>query len=208
MEKSILLFGGTFDPVHNGHVRVAEVAAEHLNAQQVIFIPVRRSPHKNFTPLAADHDRLKMIQLAIASLPNFTVSDCEFKRPEPSYTIDTVEYFRCQIEKNIRLYWLVGADAVQDILYWHRIDELIDKCNLAIMQRGGFPSPDLSPLEKQLGKKRVEKLKADMINTPSISLSSTEIRKRLAEGEDVGDMVCAEVMRYIAKNGLYGCRLP
>ncbi|MBW8035017.1 MAG: nicotinate (nicotinamide) nucleotide adenylyltransferase [Planctomycetes bacterium] len=208
MGKSILLFGGTFDPVHNAHVRVAEVAAEHLNAQQVIFIPVRRSPHKNFNPLASDQDRLKMIQLAIESFPNFTVSDCEFKRPEPSYTIDTIEYFKRQMGKNVPLYWLVGADTIKDLLYWHRIGEIIDKCNLAIMRRAGFPLPDLSLLEAHLGKKRVEKLNADTINTPSIDLSSTEIRARLAAGEDVSDMISEEVMRFIAKNALYGCRLP
>jgi len=207
MEKSIILFGGTFDPVHNAHVRVAQVAAEHLNAQQLIFIPVRRSPHKNFTPLASDRDRLKMIQLAIESLPNFSVSDCEVKRSEPSYTIDTIEYFKRQMGKNVRLYWLVGADTVKDLLYWRRIDELVDKCNLTIMRRGGFPQPDLSTLEALLGEKRVEKLKADTINTPSIDLSSTEIRARLAAGKDVTGMVSEKVMRFIAKNELYGCRL-
>jgi len=205
MEKSILLFFGTFDPVHNAHVRVAQVAAEQLNAQQGIFIPARRSPHKNFIPMANHRDRLEMIQMAIESLPNFSVSDCEFKRPEPSYTIDTIEYFKSKMGADTRLYWLLGADAVKDLLFWHRINELVDQCNIAIMQRGGFSPPDLSLLEETLGKNRIEKLKTSIIDTPSISLSSTEIRERLAAGEDVNGMICKKVLGFIAKKKLYNC---
>lgn len=208
MENSILLFGGTFDPIHNAHVRVAECVGKHLNVHRVIFVPVRRSPHKKLTPVASDIERFEMIGLAIAGMPQFSVSDCELKRSEPSYTIDTIKYFRGLLGDDVRLCWLVGADGVKDLLFWHRIKELIDLCDLTIMLRGGFDRPDFSCLEGVLGAERVEKLKAKQVETPLIELSSTEIRQRLSCGEDVSEFVGVDVMRYIAQKGLYGYRLP
>ena len=208
MEDSILLFGGTFDPIHTAHIRVAEYAREQLKVERVIFIPVRRSPHKEFTPVAGDSDRFDMIKLAIACMPRFSVSNCEFKRSEPSYTIDTIKYFRVLLGNKVRLRWLIGADAVKDLLCWHSIAELIDLCDLTIMRRGGVEKPDFSGLEGFLGAKRVEKLKKNQVETPLIELSSTEIRRRLSSGEDVSELVGVEVMRFIAKNGLYGYQQP
>lgn len=208
MEKSILLFGGTFDPIHRAHIHVAECARQQLKVERLIFVPVRRSPHKKFTPLASDSDRLEMIKLAIAGIPYFSVSDCELKRSEPSFTIDTIRYFRDLLGNEVCLRWLVGADVVKDLPFWHRIKDIIDVCDLTIMLRGGVEKPDFSVLEGFLGLKRVEKLKSNQVETPLIELSSTEIRGRLSSGEDVSELVGVEVMYFIAQNGLYGYRAP
>ena len=203
MKKKIILFGGTFDPIHVGHISVAEHAAEQISAQKVIFIPASRSPHKNMLPVASVEHRLEMVRLAIAEQNKFCVSDCELKRPQPSYTLDTVIDFRAKYDADTRIYVLIGADMLHDLDKWYCICDLIDACNLSVMLRGGAEEPDFDRFEKTLGHQRVEKLKADMISTPLIDISSSEIRQKLAEGADVNDMLDADVLAYIRKNRLY-----
>ena len=203
MKKKIILFGGTFDPVHVGHIRVAEYAAEQIAAHNVIFIPAGQSPHKNLLPIASGEHRIEMIRLAIAGHHKFCLSDCELKRPQPSYTLDTIMDFRSRYGTNTRIYVLIGADMLHDLDKWYCICDLIDACNLSVMLRGGTEEPDFDRFEKTLGHQRVEKLKADMISTPLIDISSSEIRQKLAEGADVNDMLDADVLAYIRKNRLY-----
>ncbi len=208
MGKKVLLFGGTFDPAHNGHVIVAEYAAEHINADRVIFIPTRRSPHKSLLPLASGADRVAMIRLAIAGKSNFEVSSCELNRSEPGYTLDTVLYLGEALGREAELFWLIGADVVKDLDRWYRVDELIDKCTLCIMLRGGFDRPSQDQLERRFGTARAERLKDAMITTPLVEVSSSEIRDRLARGEDVSGLIAPAVADYIAKNGLYTQKTP
>jgi nicotinate-nucleotide adenylyltransferase len=102
------------------------------------------------------------------------------------------------------IYWLAGADSVEDLPGWYGILELIDECNLVIMFRAGFKPPDFSRFEPVWGRQRVEKLQRNVVKTPLIDISSTEIRKRLAAGRDVSGMVCPKVLQYIREHGLYG----
>ena len=208
MGKKVLLFGGTFDPVHNGHVVVAEYAAEHISADRVIFIPAKRSPLKSFFPSASGDDRVEMIRLAIAGKSNFEVSDCELTRPDPGYTLETVLYLRHALGRDVELFWLIGADVVEDLARWYRIDELIDSCTLCIMLRGGFGRPGLDKLQRRFGTARVQRLKNAMITTPLVDVSSSEVRDRLARGEDVSGLLAPAVVDYIAKNGLYTQKTP
>ncbi len=202
-KRKIALFGGTFDPIHLGHTRVAEAAAKQIDAAKVVFIPAKCSPLKGFSPNATDDDRLRMIELATRGNERFSVSDCELHRPAPSYTLDTVKHFQRECGDDALIYWLIGADSVDDLVLWHRIDELIDVCHLAVMVRGGYAAPSFDRHLQVLGRNRVEKLRRNVIETPSIDISSTLIRRRLAAGEDVGDMLCPDVMDYIRKRGLY-----
>ncbi len=208
IREKVVLFGGTFDPVHNGHIIVAEHAAQHINADRVIFIPARRSPLKSLFPSASGDDRVSMIRLAIAGKSNFEVSSCELTRPDPGYTLDTVlclgEVFGLEAE----LFWLIGADVVKDMPRWYRVDELMDRCRLCIMLRGGFDRPRLDQLERRFGTKRLERLKDAMIATPLVEVSSSEIRDRIARGEDVSGLIAPDVAEYIAKNGLYTQKTP
>ena len=202
MKRKIVLFGGTFDPVHCGHVQVAEYAAEHIGGDEVVFVVAKRSPHKNVFASASGVHRVAMVELAIAGYEKFCVSDCELGRGDPSYTFDTVTSFRDEYGAGCEFYWLLGADMVKDLLRWYKVRELIDACNICVMYRGGFERPDFSGFG-ELGVERVEKLKKCVISTPVIDVSSTEIRSKLSEGGDVSGFLCPAVLDYIKKNGLY-----
>lgn len=197
------MFGGTFDPVHLGHTTVAEEAARRIGAEKIIFIPAKRSPLKGFLPKASDKHRLKMIALAIAEQKNFEVSDCELKKPAPSYTLETVRQYQAEYGGDTLIHWLIGADSINDLTYWYRIVELIDTCILTTMYRAGCAPPDFTKFEPQWGPQRIEKLRQNIIRTPLIDISSTEIRDRLAAGRDVADMLQPSVAEYIRKHGLY-----
>ena len=202
-KRKIALFGGTFDPIHLGHTRVADDARRRIGAEKIIFIPAKCSPLKGFPPRASDADRLNMITLAIAEEKSFEVSDFELNKPAPSYTLETVRKFQKDFGGETSIHWFVGADGVNDLVYWHKIVELIDACHLTTMYRAGCEPPDFSRFENLWGRQRVEKLQHDVVQTPLINISSTEIRKRLSAGQDVSDMLHPAVADYIRKHGLY-----
>ncbi len=204
--RKMALFGGTFDPIHIGHTIVAADAAKQLGAEKVIFIPAKRSPLKGFLPMGADEHRLAMIALAIAGNENFEASDFELNQPAPSYTLETVRKFQHDFASDVALYWLLGADGVDDLQHWHAVEELIDVCNLCTMYRAGCEPPDYSRFERIWGRRRVEKLQRNIIQTPLVDISSTEIRRRLAAGQDVADMLHPAVAQYIRRHGLYSTK--
>ena len=202
-EIKIALFGGTFDPIHLGHTTVAADAAEHIGAEKIVFVPAKRSPLKGFLPRANDNHRFKMISLAIAGKKNFQVSDYELKRPAPSYTLATIRKFQADYGSKTSIHWLIGADGVDDLAYWYKVPELIDACNLTTMCRAGCESPDFAKFEKIWGRQRIEKLQRNIVQTPLVDISSTEIRNRIAKNDDLSKMLHPDVADYIRKNGLY-----
>jgi len=202
-ERKVALFGGTFDPVHLGHTVVAAAAAKHTGAEKVVFIPAKRSPLKDSLPIASDDDRFAMIALAIAGNDKFRLNDCELKKPEPNYTLETVRQFQTDYGSSASIYWLVGADSIDELPRWYGIVELIDECNLCVMFRASCEPPDFAKFTAVWGPQRVEKLQRNVIQTPLIDISSTEIRNRLAAGRDVADMLHPPVAEYIRKHGLY-----
>ncbi|MHC4640215.1 MAG: nicotinate-nucleotide adenylyltransferase [Planctomycetota bacterium] len=202
-KRKIALFGGTFDPIHQGHTTVASDAAMHIGAEKIIFVPAKRSPLKGFFPRAGDSDRLQMISLAIAHNRNFQVSDYELKRPAPSYTLETVRKFQGDYGGDTSIYWLIGADSIDELQLWHGITDLIDACNLSTMFRAGCKSPNYAKFEDIWGSERVEKLQRNIVQTSLVDISSTEIRSRLAAGENVTDMLHPNVADYIRKHDLY-----
>jgi len=202
-KRKIALFGGTFDPIHLGHASVAAEAMKHIGAEKLVFIPAKRSPLKGFSPCASDEDRFAMIALSIAENKNFELSDYELKGPEPSYTLQTVRQFQADYGSETSIYWLVGADSIDDLTYWYRIVELIDECNISAMCRAGCEPPNFAKFEAIWGCQRVEKLQRNVIQTSLIDISSTEIRDKLAQGLDVTDMLHPAVADYIRERGLY-----
>ena len=202
-ERILALFGGTFDPIHLGHTTVAVDAVQHIRAQKLIFIPAKRSPLKGFLPRASDDDRFKMIALAIADIENFEVSDCELNKPAPSYTLETVRKFQKDYGRETSIHWLIGADGIDDLIHWYRIVELIDACRLTTVYRAGCEPPNFAKFEDIWGRRRVEKLQRNVIQTPLIDVSSTEIRKKVAAGQDASDRLHPAVSSYIREHRLY-----
>jgi nicotinate-nucleotide adenylyltransferase len=203
VKKKIALFGGTFDPVHLGHTAVAAAAAKYIGAEKIVFVPAKRSPLKDSFPEAGDDDRLAMIALAIANNKKFQLNDYELRKAEPSYTLETVRHFQTDYGAKALIYWLVGADSIDELSRWYGIVELIDECSLCVMFRAGCERPDFAKFKDVWGAARVEKLQRNVIRTPLIDISSTEIRNRLATGRDVTDMLAPPVADYIHKHNLY-----
>ena len=203
MQKKAILFGGTFDPIHCGHTRSCLYALEQTGADKVVFIPASRSPHKKLFPVASKEARVELLRLALAGESRFEISECELNRPLPSYTVDTVRFFRSEYGDDTEIYWLVGADVVKDLAGWYEVKSLIDECNLCVMCRGGFAKPDFEGLEGVLGVERVEKLKKNVVAGPLVDINSSEIRRKIAKGEPIRGMVSEAVEAYICENGLY-----
>lgn len=199
----IILFGGTFDPVHIAHTEVARESVIKIGAEKVIFIPAKKSPLKQTGPVASDNDRLQMIKLAISGNPEFEASDYELQKAEPSYTIETVRFFKELLGRDAEIYWLMGADNIAELGNWFKINELIDECNLAVMYRAGFERPDFSRLKAKFGESHIAKLEKNVVATPLLDISSTEIRRRIAASEDVSNMLNPQVLNYIYNHNLY-----
>ena len=203
MKRKIILFGGTFDPVHHGHTTVARSAVEQLGADELIFIPASRSPHKHSHSQVPDSARMEMLMLATAGNDKFSVSDWELKRPSPSYSCDTVGFFSKQYAGDTRIYWLIGADMIDGLPSWHKIDRIVELCDLCIMTRPGHQNSDFPSLEEILTPAQIQQISDNTITVPSVDISSSNIRKLLASGGDISEMVQPKVLDYIIKNRFY-----
>jgi nicotinate-nucleotide adenylyltransferase len=187
---------------------MAAFAMRYLSAEQLIFIPAARSPLKTEAPVACGQQRMEMIRLAIGGLDCYQFSDCEIIRTQPSYTIDTIGQLRCQYGPTIPMYWLAGADALSELARWYRIEELLDLCRIRILYRAGFDIPSFHLLEGKLSPRHIRQLAGDVIATPLVDISSTQIRERIALGQDVSELLPPAVWEFIQEKGLYGCRNP
>lgn len=203
MENKIILFGGTFDPVHKGHIEVALCAMQKIGADKIILIPARRSPHKHKQPIASDVDRIAMLQLAVENNKAFQISNVELNRAEPSYTIDTIYQMREKFGQDCELYLLIGADMLRDLPLWHKINTLLEECNICVMNRGGYEKPDFDSLRGKLSPEKIQNLRNNMIETPMIDISSTEIRQALLNNADASQFLDPKVLDYIKRRKLY-----
>ncbi len=203
MADRVGLFGGTFDPIHIGHLISARAVAECLRLDQLILIPSAKPPHKHAEAVAEAGDRLEMVRLAIADEQAFELSDCEIRRAGPSYTIETVRHFRDRLAPEVELYWIIGADSLAELSIWHRIAELAELCQIVTACRCGFESPDLSPLTGLLDPQQIKRLEAGLLATPLIDISATQIRRRVSERLSIRWLVPPAVARYIEQRGLY-----
>ncbi len=192
------IMGGTFDPVHFGHLVTAEEARLRFGLDEVVFVPCGTPPLDKHYPVTAAEDRYAMVLLATSTNPDFTVSRVELEREGPSYTVDTVHYFKQRFGPGTELFFITGADAVLDILSWHRNSELIEECRFIAATRPGY---DLSRLEERLGPRYAAHI--SVLQVPGIEISSTEIRQRIRNGKPVRYLTPDLVWRYIDKLGLY-----
>lgn len=203
MASGIALFGGSFNPVHHGHLIVARAVAEVLNAARMVFIPSANPPHKVGHELADADDRLEMVRRAVAGEPRLEVDDIEVRRRGASYTILTIETYRSQRVDADHLFWIIGGDTISELHTWYRARELVDLCTIVTAARPGFETPDLSVLQPTLTAAQVERLRQGILRTPHIDISATEIRRRVATGQSIRFLVPETVREYIEERGLY-----
>jgi nicotinate-nucleotide adenylyltransferase len=194
--------GGTFNPIHVGHLSVAQQVAEKLDLDEVILVPSGSPPHKSSGDLAPAADRLEMTNLATCGLARLSVSDAEIRREGVSYTIDTVNQLRQELGGEHFYCFIIGADTVAELPTWHRAAELLKTVNFAVATRPGCES-DFEPVERELGKSAANRLRRALLDIEPSDASSTEIRRRAADDEDLGGMVRANVAAYIKRKGLY-----
>lgn len=203
MTQRLGLYGGSFDPIHFGHLISARAVAEQFNLEKVILIPAARPPHKGHLKLTSVEHRLAMTRLAVEGDPLFDVSDAETLRPGPSYTIDTIGYFRYQVGPAVELFWIIGADTLPELAQWHRVTDLLAAVRIVAAARPGWRIPDLTQLRSKVGNDAVERLLADCCPTPEIGISSTDIRQRIQSGRSVRYLTPDPVAAYIAANRTY-----
>lgn len=204
MSQRIGVFGGTFDPVHLGHLVLAQDAFERLELDRLLWVPCRTPPHKNGGALASPEDRAAMLELAVEGDPRFEVSRVELERDGPSYTIDTILALR-ERHPGARFVLLLGADTLLELHSWRRIGDLLDLCETAALPRPGSDLSDRTAADLGFADPELaERVWAHRVDGHLVDLSSTEIRMRLAEGLSIRYLVPDPVAMYIAEHRLYG----
>jgi nicotinate-nucleotide adenylyltransferase len=196
-ELRIGVLGGIFDPIHYGHLAIGEEARYRGSLREVLFVPCGRPPHKSEVALTAAEHRWEMTRLAIEDNPAFRLSSVELDRPGISYAIDTIELLQREFE-GARLYFIVGADAILELLSWKEPGRLVAACELVVAARPGY---DLTGLERTLGREITSHL--TLLSSPGVAVSSREIRQRVAEGAPLRYLVPPPVAKYIGDLGLY-----
>ncbi len=192
--------GGTFNPIHYGHLVAAEAARDAFNLDQVIFIPSGEPPHKSGLFVADSEHRYLMTFLAIVSNQRFEISRVEIDRSGPSYTSDTLAYFRA-LDPDVAWYFITGADAILDIVTWHHPDSIFSNAELIAASRPGYSLKRIQALKQQLGAERVARIHP--LEVPALAISSSQIRERLQHGLSIKYLVPEAVEDYIAKNRVY-----
>lgn len=209
------LFGGTFDPIHWGHLRSAEEVREALSLDRILFVPTSIPPHKKTPYSAPARDRLQMVRLAVAKNPRFAVSTVEMRRPGVSYSIDTLRYFAKKNRGRHSYFFIVGLDAFRDVGSWKEFEQLFPLCHFVVTSRPG--SDDSNPLRRtpvavrklfcyDFRKKIYRHWSGTylyFVKLTDIAISASDIRRRVREGVSIRYLVPLEVEAYIKKQGLY-----
>ncbi len=197
---NIGVLGGTFDPVHNGHLIVAEEARTRLNLAEVLFVPAGQPWLKVGIPISPAEHRLQMLRLALADQPHFKLSTIEIERAGPSYSVDTIAELQGKIGDGDELFFILGWDSLASLSQWREVSRLIKLCYLVVVPRPGSSRPNLKALEASIPgiSQRVM-----LIDKLEIDISASAIRERIARGLSVRHLVPEPVNRYIKQHGLY-----
>jgi nicotinate-nucleotide adenylyltransferase len=194
---AIGVMGGTFDPIHIGHLAIGEEAREALSLDVVLFVPAGEPPHKPAGSVTAVAHRAAMVELAIGDNPAFELSRIEVDRPGPSYTVDTVEALASGGDD---LVLILSAETFGELPSWHEPERLFDAARMAVVPREGYPPPDPAWLDEAFPGREA---RVAYLEGPRLGLSSTAIRDRVAAGRSIRYLVPAPVEAYIAQHGLY-----
>jgi nicotinate-nucleotide adenylyltransferase len=208
------VFGGTFDPIHLGHLRLAEEARESFDLRTVYFIPSANPPHKGSASVSQAHHRLNMVEMAVADNPGFEVSDLECRRAAASYSVETLQNLHAEMGGQAELYFLVGLDAFQEIHTWHEYKRLFDLSHWVVFQRPGAGSMGKEALPEEIRDRFRRDPSVPCYEHPSgcriyfyhfrnLDISGTEIRAKVGRGLSIRYLVPEAVGSYIHRNGLY-----
>jgi nicotinate-nucleotide adenylyltransferase len=196
------VFGGSFDPVHYGHLLLAECCREQASLDRVWFTPAATAPHKQHAPRADGADRLEMLALAIADQPAFEVCDLELARGGVSYTVDTLAEIAAR-KLDGELLLPLGSDSLADLPNWRQPEEICRLATPLVVRRPGAAPVDYARLAALLPDRRIEEIRRLEVEMPLVGLSSTDLRERLAAGRSVRFRTPRAVEDYIARRGLY-----
>lgn len=194
------IFGGSFDPVHVGHMAAAQEAAHAYALAHVLFVPANHQPLKAQAPRAFNDDRLAMLQLAVAGNERFALSRAELDRPAPSYTVETLRGLRDSYGPDVELFVLLGMDAVNTLDRWREPATLLRLARIVAMSRGQVREPDWERLQAIApdARQRIE-----LLSVPDLNISSHDLRRRVAEGLPIRYQVQDAVREYIVAHDLY-----
>ena len=194
------VLGGTFDPIHSGHLKIAEEVMAVLRLAKVIFVPAGQPWLKADSPITPVKHRVEMVRLAIAGRAAFELSLVDIERPGPSFTIDTVEDLRKRLGDEAELYFIVGRDSLAQMPQWKDAGRLVKMCRLVVVPRPGWEMPDLEKLEELIPGISQSLISLDK---PEIDISATDVRRRAAEGLSLRGLVPEAVADYIKRHKLY-----
>ncbi|MBA7683487.1 Nicotinate-nucleotide adenylyltransferase [subsurface metagenome] len=197
---NIGVLGGTFDPIHMGHLIVAEGVKIQLDLAEILFVPAGQPWLKVNNYISPIKHRVQMVSLALASKPYFKLSTIEIERAGPSYTVDTIAELRSQIGTGDKLFFILGWDNLVQLPQWREPSRLVEMCPLVAVPRVGYPTPELSSLEAAIPGLSENTI---LLNTPQIDISASQIRDRVAQGLSIRNLVPEPVERYIAQHKLY-----
>lgn len=198
--KSLGIIGGTFDPIHYGHLLAAEWAGEVFELDKIIFIPAARPPHKDPASVINGDHRYRMVELAIKDNPAFTASPLELERRGYSYTVDTIRHY-LEADPQLDIRFILGVDALQLIYTWKEVGQLIKLCRFIVVTRPGYQLDRCDPVFATVPAELWDRI--ELLSIPGLEISSSEIRKRVAAGQSVRYLLPPGVADYIKKNDLY-----
>lgn len=205
MAESLAFFGGTFDPVHHGHLIVARSIAEQGGFARVHLVPTSQPPHKSGARARPEH-RLAMLHLAVAGDDRLAVCPIELERPGPSYTYQTLEALRDQHGPSVQLHWVIGADMLEELHLWRRIDRVLELAGLIVAVRPPWDQrldSLLDALGTSLGSDAADRLRQGVIRTPLLEIASRDVRERISRRQNIRYLVPEAVEGYIRANSLY-----
>jgi len=194
------LFGGTFDPVHFGHLLMAEQCREHCRLDEVWFLPSGLPPHKQQAPITEGGQRVEMLRLATAGHSVFQVNDLELKRDGPTFTVDTLSELAAQ-EPGRELFFLIGGDSLNDLPTWREPERIAELAVIVAANRGDVALPSQTELTSLLGEAVANRVQ--LVTMPGMDVSATDIRRRVREGKSIRYMTPRAVEVYIHQHGLY-----
>jgi len=197
---NIGVLGGTFDPIHLGHLAIAKEVRAQLDLAEILFVPTGQPWLKGNTPISAVEHRVQMVRLAITNKPYFKLSTVETERPGPSYSVDTFAELQGQLSAGDELFFILGYDSLVTLPQWREPSRLITMCQLVVVPRPGCPTPDLGKLDTVIPGLSQRVI---LLQSPEIDISAREIRNRVARGLSIRHLVPESVEKYIKQHRLY-----